>query len=155
MLVVKKTTVNEVETNVNFISVAKEYGQESAIIGLPPPVEKIAAYRVIESSGILQCYGAFYEHLLVGLIAVLTPVIPHYGVSVSVAESFFVAKEYRRTGAGLKLLRSAQDHALSLGSPGIFVSAPVNSVLLTILPRMGYRETNRAFFKSFKLVENG
>lgn len=152
MIMVRKTTIAEVEENENFPNLAKEYAQESSIHGLPPPIEKIASYRVIESSGIFQTYGAFLGEMLVGFIAVLTPVIPHYGVAITVAESFFVGKAHRKTGAGLKLLRAAQEHARQKKSPGFFVSAPFGGILAEILPRLGYRETNRVFFKELVYV---
>jgi GNAT superfamily N-acetyltransferase len=76
---------------------------------------------------------------------VLKPVIPHYGVAIAVTESFFVGKEYRKSGAGLKLLRAAEAHAE--GAPGLLVSAPVGGTLAEVLPHLGYRETNRVFFK--------
>lgn len=146
-VMVRKIKISEVEANESFIVLAKEYAQESSIHGLPSPTEKLAAYHAIEASGVFQVYGAFLNDILVGFIAVLTPVIPHYGIGIAMAESFFVGKEYRKTGAGLKLLRAAQDHALHARSPGLFVTAPTGSILSKILPRLGYRETNRAFFK--------
>lgn len=152
MIMIKKTTIAEIEANENFSALAKEYAEESSIHGLPAPVEKIATYRVIESTGFFQAYGAFLGEVLVGFIAILTPVIPHYGVAIAVAESFFVAKAYRKTGAGLKLLRAGQDHAKSAGSPGFLVSAPTGGVLANVLPRLGYRETNRVFFKELSHV---
>lgn len=150
MITVRKATVAEIEGNENFSNLAKEYAEESAIHGLPPPNEKIAAYRVIEATGIFQAYGAFLGELLVGFIAVLTPVIPHYGIAITVSESFFVAKEHRKTGAGLKLLRAAHQHAVDAKSPGFLVSAPTGGDLAQVLPELGYRETNRVFFKEIE-----
>lgn len=146
-VMIRKTTVSEVETNENFPALAKEYAEESAIHGLPSPDEKLSVYRVIEASGVFHVYGAFLLDKLIGFISVLTPVIPHYGVMIAVSESFFVAKDQRRTGAGLKLLRAAEAHACSAGSPGMLVSAPLGGILAEVLPCVGYRETNRVFFK--------
>lgn len=152
MILIRKITISEVEENENFPNLAKEYAAESSIHGLPLPIEKIAAYRVIESTGIFQAYGAFLEEVLVGFIAVLTPIIPHYGVAITVSESFFVAKEHRKTGAGLKLLRVAHQHAIDAKSPGFLVSAPTGGDLAEVLPGLGYRETNRVFFKEIANV---
>ncbi len=146
-LIVRRCTVAEVEQNANFPSLAKEYAAESAIHGLPAPTEKIAAYHHIEKSGYFQCYGAFISDKLVGFIAVLMPIIPHYGVAITVSESLFVAKEYRKRGAGIKLLRAAETHAKDAGSPGLMVSAPVGGRLADVLPGLGYKETNRVFFR--------
>ena len=35
----------------------------------------------------------------------------------------------------------------ALGCPGLLVSAPAGGVLAKVLPRRGYAETNRVFFK--------
>ncbi|MET1025622.1 MAG: GNAT family N-acetyltransferase [Dongiaceae bacterium] len=146
-VLVRKCTVAEVEANANFPALAREYAAESAIHGLPAPVEKIASYRVIEQSGCFQCYGAFLGDKLVGFVAVLMPVIPHYGIAIAVSESFFVAKAHRKGGAGLKLLHAAERQAREAGSPGLLVSAPFGGRLAQVLPHLGYRETNRVFFK--------
>lgn len=146
-VVVRKCTISEVESNENFPALAREYAAEAAIAGLPKPDEKAAAYRAIEQTGIFHSYGAFFGDLLVGFISVLLPVIPHYGVAIAVAESFFVGKKYRKTGAGLKLLHAVERHAREAKSPGLLVSAPWSGPLAEVLPRVGYRETNRVFFK--------
>lgn len=147
VVVVRKCTVAEIEDNINFSALAREYSDECAIAGLPHPDEKIAAYRSIEKSGAFHIYGAFLANRLVGFVAVLTPIIPHYGVAIAVTESLFVAKDHRKRGAGIKLLRAAENHAREAGSPGILVSAPSGGQLMKVLPHLGYRETNRAFFR--------
>jgi GNAT superfamily N-acetyltransferase len=144
---VRRCGIAEIECNANFPALASEYAAEAAIHGLPPPDEKIASYRLIEASGYFQGYGAFLGDLLIGFIAVLTPIIPHYGIAVTVTESFFVGAAFRKTGAGLKLLRAAERHARDAGSPGLLISAPSTGRLARVLPRLGYRETNRVFFR--------
>jgi GNAT superfamily N-acetyltransferase len=144
-VIVRSCSYSDIEGNRNFPALAHEYAEECAIAGLPAPDEKIAAYRALAASEIFQAFGAFLENKLVGFIVVLKPVIPHYGVAIAVTESFFVGKEYRKSGAGLKLLRAAEAHAE--GAPGLLVSAPVGGTLAEVLPHLGYRETNRVFFK--------
>jgi hypothetical protein len=146
-VVIRRCSVAEVEQNENFPALAREYAAESAIHGLPPPDEKIASYRLIEQSGCFHCYGTFLGNLLIGFVAVLTPVIPHYGIAITVCESFFVGQAHRKSGAGIKLLRAAEAHAREARSPGLLVSAPYGGRLARVLPHLGYRETNRVFFK--------
>lgn len=98
----------------------------------------------------LHVFSAATDFDLVGFITVLAPVLPHYGVPVAVSESFFVAKAHRKTGAGLKLLRAAEDMARSLGSPGLLVSAPFAGDLFHVLPHVGYVESSRIFFKKVR-----
>lgn len=151
-IMVRRTTISEIESNENFSALFMEYADECAIHGLPAPTEKMAAYHLIEKSGIFQAYGAFLGDILIGFMAVLTPVVPHYGVGITVTESLFVGKEYRKMGAGLKLLKKAHNHASAAKSPGLFISAPTGGTLEKILPRLGFRETNKAFFKDIIYV---
>ncbi len=39
--------------------------------------------------------------------------------------------------------------ARELGTPGLLVSAPMGGSLAEVLPRRGFAETNRVFFKGF------
>ncbi len=148
-LVIRKTTILELETLPNIQALLSEYASESAIKGLPSPVAKVDLYKTLEVSGALYTLGAFLDDLIIGYITILAPVLPHYSALVAVAESFFVAKEYRKTGAGLKLLREAESYAKEIGSPGLLVSAPFGGDLAEVLPNVGYTETNRVFFRNF------
>jgi GNAT superfamily N-acetyltransferase len=146
-LTIKQCSVSDIEAAPQFPKLIEEYAEESAIDGLPPPQKKIDQYKQIESGGALFPLGAWLGDCLIGFAAVLMPVIPHYGVCVAVTESLFVAKEFRGTGAGIKLIREAERIAREGKSPGLLVSAGVNSPLVIILPRSGYVETNRVFFR--------
>jgi GNAT superfamily N-acetyltransferase len=147
MLIVAPSTVAGITGAREFVALAAENATEAASDGLPPPAARMATYRQLEHAGMLHAFGARRDDALVGFITVLAPVLPHYGVPVAVSESFFVAKAHRSTGAGLKLLRAAEDKARALGSPGLLVSAPFEGALFKVLPRVGYVETNRVFFK--------
>ena len=114
---------------------------------MPPPAARMDSYRELEMRGLLHVLSASHETRLIGFLTLLAPVLPHYGVAVAVSESFFVARAHRGTGAGLKLLRAAEDLARRLGSPGLLVSAPFEGDLFRVLPRVGYAETSRVFFK--------
>lgn len=144
---IRPGSVTEIAAAANFAELAAEYAAESAIEGLPPPAAKLANYLPLERAGALHTLIAESEGRLIGLITVLAPVLPHYGVAVAVSESFFVLRAHRQTGAGLKLLRAAEDKARELGSPGLLVCAPFEGDLFKVLPRVGYRETNRVFFR--------
>lgn len=144
---IRKCSAAEIRGNPAFPALAAEYKAEAAIAGLPDPDEKAASYGVLESSGCFNIYGAFLDGRLIGFVTVITPIIPHYGAAVGVTESCFVAQAHRKSGAGLKLLRAAETHARKAGAPGLLVSAPYAGRLAQILPRLGYRETNRVFFK--------
>ncbi|CAB4133135.1 acetyltransferase domain containing protein [uncultured Caudovirales phage] len=124
-----------------------EYALESSISGLPHPNVQIETYRILEEKGVLKLIGAFDDQTLIGFVSILANVLPHYGVVMAITESFFVLKDYRKTGAGLKLLREAEQYARSIKAPGLLVSAPYGGRLAEVLPRVGYDETNRVFYK--------
>lgn len=138
----------DLETAPTFPALLKEYAAECAIPGLPPPKANLETYRDLEAKGLLHVLAAVEADELVGFLILLVPVLPHYSVGVAVSESFFVAKAHRGTGAGLALLRAAEQRAKAVGSPGLLVSAPFQGDLFKVLPRVGYAETNRVFFKA-------
>lgn len=148
---VRRISVAEAFADHAFPALCREYAKEAAIAGLPDPREKLAAYQALEAGGsdVFCVYGAFLGEALIGFIALLTPVLPHYGVAVAVAESLFVAGEHRKSGAGMLLVRQAEKRAREVRSPGVLFSAPSGGRLAALLPRIGYRETNRVFFKGF------
>jgi GNAT superfamily N-acetyltransferase len=125
-----------------------EYAEEGAIDGLPRPWPRWDLYRAIEARGHLHVIAAEVAGQLVGFITVLTAPLPRYTEPVAMSESFFVARAHRKSGAGLKLLRAAEAKARALGAQGLLVSAPSGGTLAEVLPRVGYRETNRAFFRT-------
>ena len=147
-MIIRQCTISELEAAPNIHDLLAEYAEESSIAGLPTPAAQVETYRAIESSGALHIIAAFEGDLLIGYITVLSTVLPHYNEVVSVTESYFVSKEHRSSGAGLKLLRSAERFAREIGSLGLLVSAPTGGALSDVLPRVGYKETNRVFFRS-------
>lgn len=146
---VGKCTVADVVNAPGFDALIEEYAAECAIAGLPAPRAKFAAYTAYEAAGALHGFRAVFDGELVGFISVLAPVLPHYSALVAVAESFFVAERHRGTGAGFRLLVKAERLGKELGSPGLLVSAPFAGKLFEVLPRLGYVETSRVFFKRF------
>lgn len=151
---IKNYSIEELYNAVNVSELFNEYEQESAIKGLPRISAKKETYLNLEKSGTLHIIGAFLDNVLIGFVTIISPIMPHYDALVSVAESLFVAKKYRKSGAGLKLQKAAEEHANSLGSPGLLFSAPYGGVLAEVLPRRGYKETNRVFFKKFNEASN-
>lgn len=147
MLIVAPCSIADIVAAAAFPQLSAEYERESLIDGMPPPAPDWNAYSALEAAGLLHGFAASVDGTLVGFIAVLKAKLPRYAGPVAVTESFFVASAHRRTGAGLRLLRAAEDKARALGCPGLLVSAPSGGVLAKVLPRRGYAETNRVFFK--------
>lgn len=144
---IRRCTVAELEQAPNIGALLAEYGAESSIAELGPSTAQFDAYRNLEAAGAAHPFGAFQGDDLVGILILLVAVLPHYGARVASTESFFVTRRARKSGAGLRLLHAAEHRAHELGASGIFVSAPVESTLERVLPVVGYRETNRVFFR--------
>lgn len=144
-----KISFGALEADPSLSAMLAEYVAESQVPGMPPPAVRFDLYRDLEAKGSLEVFAAYkLAGELVGFLIMLMPLHPKYGVGIAVSESFFVAKAHRSTGAGLALLRSAEQRAQALGSPGLLVSAPFEGNLAKVLPRRGYRESNRIFFKA-------
>lgn len=147
MVDIQQRTVADIVDAPEFPALIEEYAAESAIPGLPPPRAKIETYRTYEAMGIFHAFTAEQAGALIGFITVVAPPMPHYSMPIAVSESFFVAAAHRKGGAGLRLLEMAEGRARMLGAPGLLVSAPFEGRLFEVLPRRGYVETSRIFFK--------
>lgn len=124
------------------------YAAESALQGMPEPKPDRAMYEVLEKNGSLYCIGAFDETRIVGLVAVLSHPLPHYGHMISAPESFFVHKDYRCTNAGIALLLAAEQRAKDTRSAGMLITAPYGKELERVMDCMpGYRRSNTVFFR--------
>lgn len=148
MIVVKPCTVAEMASAPNLGELCAEYAQESAIDGLGAHNVQIEAYRQMEAAGMLYLIGAFDDDTLVGFLVLVVTSMPHFGSLAATVESFFVSSHARKGGTGLRLLRSAESLACSLGVPAMFTHAPVGSRLDTVLAHLGYAEASRVFFKN-------
>ena len=147
-VVIKKCTVAELEGAPNFADLLAEYAGELVVEGAPKFSAKMEMYYMLEKSSALQVIAAYVDDTVVGFVTVLLSVFPHCGVLMSATESLFVAKEHRKTGAGLKLIKTAENYARQKGAPCLFISAPFGGNLAEVLPHIGYVETNRVFFRN-------
>ena len=147
-VVIRKCAITELEAAPNFGDLLEEYAGELVVDGAPKFSAKMEMYYTLEKTGSVQAIGAYCDDVLVGFVTVLLSVFPHCGVLMACTESLFVAKEYRKTGAGLKLIRTAENYVRQKGSPCLFVSAPFGGNLAEVLPHIGYVETNRVFFRN-------
>lgn len=152
MLAIRSCTADEFFSAPNIDALLAEYAQESAIAGMPSPQVARPIYELLEQSGALTALCAFDDEAMIGFLVMVTTVNPHYGVKLTATESYFVASAHRSSGAGIRLLREAEHIAAGMGSTGLLVSAPYGGRLAEVMPRVGYRETNRVFFRSLAHV---
>ena len=144
---IRQTNAAELMACPNLQDLISEYAAESAVKGLPQAQANFEMYKRLELVGALKFFGAFSGEALIGLITLLTTPLPHYVERVATIESFFVFKEFRETGAGLKLLAAAKAMAKEIGAVGLLVSAPIGGQLCQMLEaKRSFTETNRSFF---------
>jgi GNAT superfamily N-acetyltransferase len=149
-LTISRATVDEIKASPDLATLLAEYAAESANTGIGPASPQLDSYRKMEESGFLRAFAARVDGQLIGFMFMLLSVLPHFGRKVGVAESYFVAAEHRKSGAGLRLLRAAEEVAQMEGAVGLLLSAPTGGVLERVAPGVGYRETNRVFFKALQ-----
>lgn len=117
----------ELETMTGIEQVRDEYAEESRIEGFPEPIPHLDSYRAMDNSGIITVFAALEGHLTVGFAIVLCSVLPHYSKAVAHLESFFVRKDYRKTGAGHALYAECRTRAQEIGAVAFMASAKVGS----------------------------
>lgn len=145
---IRPCTVADIEAAPNLPQLLAEYAAESAIPELADgAAAQVGTYRRLEAAGMLHPIAASLEGELIGFVFVLIAVLPHFGRTVALGESFFVALSARHTGAGDLLRQTAEALARDLGAQAILFSAPKGGRLEGVLPHRGYRAVSTAFFK--------
>jgi len=147
-LEVKRITMEDLEAAPGLALLLSEYAEESAIPEIGPHDPQFQTYRMMEATGMLHVIGAYSSGQLIGFLLLITPILPHFGQRVGVTESYFVAAEFRKTGAGTQLRLAAEEIAAAAGARGLLMSAPSGGQLSQVLPHVGYRETNQTFYKA-------
>lgn len=146
---IRAITIDEAFDSPVFAALCDEYRDESLrnpdMIGALPDRE---GYARMVGAGLMHPLGVFVGDELVGLCAVLISPVLHFGGKVIAStETLFVAEAHRSGGAGMKLLRAAEEIAINAGAGGLYVTAPTGGRLERLLPHVGYHETNRVFFR--------
>lgn len=149
---IRSCTVDDAFDSPVFAALCDEYRHESS--RNPNPAGALPdreGYTRLVAAGLLYPLGVFAGETLVGFCAVIVSPVLHFGgVVMASTETLFIAKAHRSGCAGLKLLRAAESVAAQVGASGLYVSAPTGGRLERLLPRVGYHETNRVFFRSVK-----
>ncbi len=140
-------TALDIINHPSFEALREEYIEECANAKLPKPKEKIEIYKALDNCGHLYGFAALKQDELLGFVFILAPTMPHYGRLIAVVDSIFVAKKHRNSGAGLRLIRRAEQCARDLSSPALIISVPINGDLDKLLPRLRYIATNKAYSK--------
>lgn len=147
MLEIKQITFTELENNNNFAELTKEYSEEGAIEGIKNNGVDLNLYRTLEAANNLHVLAVFLDTILIGYAILFKHFLHHRSIYIIINDAIFVKKEFRDTGAGLKLLKEINKHSNTTKTVGTFINAPTGSSLINILPNMGYIETGKMFFK--------
>lgn len=149
-ITVNHTKFSTIANSPDFMSLVSEYEIESANDEIGPVSPQIQTYLSMEDAGVLHAFEAKNNDQMIGFYLLLTPVLPHFGKKVGVTESYFVSAKYRKTGAGIRLLKIAEQFAKNDGCEGILVSAPVGGQLEKVMCKSKYRDVSHVFFKALK-----
>lgn len=149
---IQPATVDELLAAPNWRALLDEYAAECGNAGIGTPSMNVDTYGKLEAAGMLKTHAAYHDGELVGFMSYLLTELPHYSRLVAVSESYFVAAAQRDTGAGLALLKAAEDTALDAGAVGLLVSAPVGSRLDRMLAAKRYQNTNAVWFRRLGVV---
>lgn len=117
--------------------------QRNPALGRPAPNREL--YEQMERQGVLRCLGAYAGGELVGYLTMLITPPLRYSVPTAVVEGVYVGPAHRRGGPGVELINAAKRLAAEAGCPGLYISAPVGSVLERLASRL-YRHTNTTYW---------
>jgi GNAT superfamily N-acetyltransferase len=149
MITVKKISFVEFYSLPEFENIIWEYTSESALEDMPPINPNIDLYIKLNEAGVLTTLVAFDDDSLIGFANFIMSPNLHYSTTTAVTESFFVKEDYRKTGAGMFLLKEMERLAKEKGAIAFLVSAPTDSKLSAVMDKnKAYKETNKVFFRS-------
>lgn len=149
MITVKQISYKELDGLPEFKDIAKEYTAESSLDEMPPINPNVDLYIKLNEAGALTTLAAYDDELVIGYANFIISPNLHYSVSTAVTESFFVKEDYRKTGAGMFLLKEMERLAKEKGAIAFLVSAPTDSKLSVVMDKnKAYKETNKVFFRS-------
>lgn len=149
MITVKQISYKELDGLPEFKDIAKEYTAESSLDEMPPINPNVDLYIKLNEAGALTTLAAYDDELVIGYANFIMSPNLHYSVTTAVTESFFVKEDYRKTGAGMFLLKEMERLAKEKGAIAILVSAPTDSKLSFVMDKnKAYKETNKVFFRS-------
>lgn len=105
-------------------------------------------YRKAEGLGLLKIFTARDDGELIGyVVVVITPDIHSKGNFLASDDGFFVKREYRKHGNGIRLLQFAEACLKEDGFATFYVSSTMMNPIDDLLLRFGYKEIERKYEK--------
>lgn len=147
------TCVGELAYDDGYKALIDEY-DEYKISGLIPMKSKYLHspkaqddYERLEKLGLLTIFRAVCGEKTVGIISIVDNQDPESLLNISFVESLYVLKEYRKTGAGIMLKRTAEQHATQRKSIGILMTAAPGSDFAKVLDGTEYVLQSLMYFR--------
>lgn len=110
------------------------------------PEPDVAVYCAVEQAGMLRCYTARQQGVLVAYASWFLREHPHYRGSIWAAHDvLFLAAEARQGLAGVRLLRFAEQAMAADGAQYITMHSAGRRDITPVLERMGYVLTDQVF----------
>jgi len=98
----------------------------------------VARYQALEASGALLSLVAYVDDAIVGYsVNIVSPHLHYADLLCAHNDVLFVAKEYRESPLGLKLIRDTERAAKARGVHLMLWHAKEGTTLANILPKMG------------------
>jgi GNAT superfamily N-acetyltransferase len=106
-------------------------------------------YLCLEKAGVLHCLFMYNDDKLIGYSANLLGPHLHYADLICLMNDvIFVDPEFRRGGAGLKLIRATEVMGRVLGAKFITFHGKPDTVLTGVMPRIEYDVQDVVFSKA-------
>lgn len=150
ILILANCTVQDITSAPGFEALTAKYARESSLDGMPVPVPDLGTYQALEDQGTLTVCAAMDGEDLVGFMAAQIVFAPQYGATLGMTLAYFVDPEFRPYGTGARLADAMCTVLDAKGAVGLMIGAPSESRLAKAAGLMGFKETNRLYFRGFK-----
>lgn len=148
MCEIREISFTEFSNSSSYSGLIDGYESECTYEGFPPANLNKDLYKKLNDMGILKVFGAYLGDLLVGYCCLLISPNLHFSAPIGTVESFFVFKEHRNTGAGLKLLKAVEHVSKNNGAISLSLSTKKNSLLEKVMEGMkDYHQSNVVYMK--------
>jgi len=149
LIIIKQIDYRDLNNISEFKNIVEEYTAESAVEEMLPIKTDVDLYIKLNELKKMITLAAYDDDVLIGYANFLLSPNLHYSKLTAVTESFFIKEDYRKTGAGMALLKEMEKLAKENGAVAFMVTAPSDSKLSVVMEKnKAYKETNKVFFKS-------
>ncbi len=123
-----------------------EYGEECRAEGVGAPGFYPEKYAEVAKSGQLRILAALDGDRLAGAAALRVVEAAHYDAPLVSTDAIYLRRDWRKGGAGLRLLHAMRDLAKQEGAHGLVFMAPPGSSLDKLCERLGMVNTHKTYW---------